>query len=208
MQLSVVKRLSLVARKLGEGDGGQVANRYFILTRVLQDLRAQVRALDRSKILLVALTIAGIFVEHVWGSSLDLRVNDLLPEPAGFHLLAPATLLLILSVKGLELFTPALEESWALVGAHKGPISVGLHSLHEEIWDPEGIEEVPSTVLLRSIVLAKLEELVDIRMPWLEVDGKGALTLATALIDVPCGIIEDFEHGHESVGIAVRASDV
>jgi len=45
-------------------------------------------------------------------------------------------------------------------------------------------------------------------VPWLEVYGEGALTLATTLVDVPCSIIEDLEHWHESIGVAICASDV
>ena len=34
-------------------------------------------------------------------------------------------------------------------------------------------------------VLAEVEELKDVRVPWLHVDGKGTLPLAATLVDVP-----------------------
>jgi len=114
-------------------------------------------------------------------------------------LLAGPSVFFILLVHGLKLLSPALEETWAFIGAHQRPLSVSLHSLHEEIWDPEGIEEVTSAILLSAIILTQLQELVDIRMPWLKVDSEGALTLTTALVHISGCIIEDLEHGHESI---------
>lgn len=45
-------------------------------------------------------------------------------------------------------------------------------------------------------------------MPRLNVDGKGALPLATSLVDVAGSIVEDTEHGEDAVGCAIGASDV
>ena len=45
-------------------------------------------------------------------------------------------------------------------------------------------------------------------MPWLKVDGKSTLTLATALVDVACRIIVDLKHGHEPVRVSIRTRDV
>ena len=208
MEGLVVERLGFKASELGQGNGGQVANSDFILGGVFKDLSAEVGALDATEVLLVALAVASILVQHVWGASLDLRINDLFPKPSGFDLLHGATFLLILSVHGLELLTPDLVESWALVGAHQGPFLVSLHSLHEQIWDPQSVEEISSTVLLSSVVLTELKELVDIGVPWLEIDGECALAFAATLVDVASGIVVDLEHGHKTIGIAVRSTDV
>ena len=208
MEGLVVERLGFKASELGQGNGGQVANSDFILGGVFKDLSAEVGALDAAEVLLVALAVASILVQHVWGASLDLRINDLLPKPSSFDLLHGATFLLILSVHGLELLTPDLVESWALVGAHQGPLLVSLHSLHEQIWDPKSVEEISSTVLLSSVVLTELKELVDIGVPWLEIDGECALAFAATLVDVASGIVVDLEHGHKTIGIAVRSTDV
>ena len=109
MKLLIVERFGLMASKLGQRNGCKVANRDLILRRVLKNISAQIGRLDSSQILLIALTIAGILIKHVRCASLDLRVNDLFPEPASFDLLACTSLLLILGVECLKLFTPALE---------------------------------------------------------------------------------------------------
>ena len=106
--------------------------------------------------MLVRLAVAGVLVKHVRGSSLDLRLDDLGPKPLSLHSLPASAILLILSVERLELFSPCLCKSGALIGTHESPILVLLDSLHEEVWDPESIEQIASSVLFLSVVLAEL----------------------------------------------------
>jgi len=47
---------------------------------VLDNLGAQVGALDCSKVLLVRFAVAGVFVQHVRRSCLDLRFDDGVPQ--------------------------------------------------------------------------------------------------------------------------------
>ena len=157
---------------------------------------------------MVRLTVAGVLIQHVWSASLNLRVDDLFPEPACLDLLSSAAFALIRRVESLELLTPTLEETWTFIGAHKGPLFISLDTLHEEVGNPEGVEEITSTVLFSSIVLSKLQELVDIRVPRLEVNCKCAFPLAATLVDIPCSIIVYLEHGDETIRIAVCASNV
>ena len=107
--------------------------------------------------------------------------------------------MLILCVQGLKLLTPAVKETWALVWAHEGPFCIRLNSLHEKIWDPESVKQVPRTVLLCAIVLTQLKELVDVGMPWLQVNSERALALAAALVNIPGSIIVDLKHGDETI---------
>ena len=44
-----------------------------------------------------------------------------------------------------------------------------LHPLHEEVWDPKSQEQIPGALLLLAMVLAKLNEVIDIRMPRLQI---------------------------------------
>ena len=148
---------------------------------------------------MVRLTVAGVLIQHVWSASLNLRVDDLFPEPACLDLLSSAAFALIRCVESLELLTPTLEETWAFIGAHKGPLFISLDTLHEEVGNPEGVEEITSTVLFSAIVLSKLQELVDIRVPRLEVNCKCAFPLAATLVDIPCSIIVYLEHGNETI---------
>lgn len=54
---------------------------------------------------------------------------------------------------------------------------VGFHSLHEEIRDPEGKEQVPGSLLFFPSVLLQVQELKDVQVPWLQVDGKSPRSL-------------------------------
>ena len=192
MKILVIKSFGFKVRELGKRNAGKITNSHFILVCVFHDLGAEIRALDSSQVLLIALAIASIFVEHVGSACLNLGVNDLLPQPACLDLFSCATLLLILSVQCLEFVTPALEETGALVGAHERPVCIGLNSLHEKVWDPEGIKQVPRAVLFCAIVLAQLKELVNVGMPWLQVDSEGTLAFAAALVDVSGSVVVDF----------------
>ena len=61
--------------------------------------------------------------------------------------------------------------------AHERPVCVRLNPLHEEVRDPEGIEEVTGAALLLANVLLTIEEVKYVDMPRLKVDreGTGAL---------------------------------
>ena len=114
-------------------------------------------------------------------------------------MLPGAACFLIPSVERLKLLSPALKEARALVRAHERPISVLLHSLHEEVGDPERVEEVSRPILLCAIIFAELKELVNVGMPWLKVDSEGALALATTLIHIACCVVKHLQHWHETI---------
>ena len=67
---------------------------------------------------------------------------------------------------------------------HEGPVPIRLDPLHEEVGDPEGVEEVAGAVLLLARVLLAVEEVKDVCMPRLQIDGKrpGALTTTTLML--------------------------
>ena len=50
---------------------------------------------------------------------------------------------------------------------------VALHSLHEQIGDPHGVEEVPGPLLLLPSVLLQLQEVEHVKVPGLQVHGEG-----------------------------------
>ena len=84
-----------------ERDGGQVADRSLVLARVLHDFRAQVAALDRAEVLLVALAVAAVLEEHVGVASLHLRLEDCKPELLRGDGLE-ATALTLIPAEGIE----------------------------------------------------------------------------------------------------------
>ena len=88
-------------------------------------------------------------------------------------------------VELLKLLPPHLVQTGTLVGAHQRPVAIVLHPLHEEVRDPEGIEQVSSPWLLLPSVLLQVQELEDVGMPRLKVDGKGTGSLRDSNIMSP-----------------------
>ena len=97
------------------------------------------------------------------------------------NLLDELSLALVSLVQGFELFTPAFVEARTGMRTHQRPDAVGLDALHEEVWNPKSVEEVPGALFLLAVVLAEVQELEDVGVPGLEVDRKGAWTLVAAL---------------------------
>lgn len=70
------------------------ASSHLIFACVFYDLCAQIAGLDGAKILLVALPVAGILVEHVGCAGFSLRLNDGIPQLLSLHhTFSPALLL-------------------------------------------------------------------------------------------------------------------
>ena len=69
-----VEGLGSLVHEHWQSDGGKVADSHFLVRGILQDLSAEVTGLDGAQVLLVALGIAVILVEHVRGirSQFDL----------------------------------------------------------------------------------------------------------------------------------------
>ena len=78
-----------------ERQGGQVADSNLIWSSVFDDLSAEVRASNNAQILLVALAVAGIFVQHEGVAGLGLSFNDVVPQLLSLDCLSSTTLLLI-----------------------------------------------------------------------------------------------------------------
>lgn len=67
---------------------------HLVFAGVLDYLCAQIAAFDGAQILLVALPIAGILIEHVRCARFSLGLNDGIPQLLGLHhTLRPALLL-------------------------------------------------------------------------------------------------------------------
>jgi hypothetical protein len=66
-----------------------------------------------------------------------------------------------------------VQRSWRCPGAGGGRPDL-LDALHEQVGDPQRVEQVARAVLLRAGVLAEVEELEHVGVPRLEVDRKRA----------------------------------
>lgn len=128
----------------------EVSPSHLIFAGVFHYLRAQVAAFDGSQVLLVALPVAGVLVEHVWRARLCLRLDDGVPQLLGLHNASSSALLLVSedkqetldvipeqvwwlgrtaagvwmlpSVELLKRFTPTICQPWALTGTHQRPV--------------------------------------------------------------------------------------
>ena len=194
---------AIVAHVPVERQRGQIAHGDLVLARVLDDLRAQVGALDGAEVLLVALGVGRVLVEHVGRAGLDLRLDDGGPELLGLDGLATASLRLVLFVQVLELLAPRVRQARALVRAHESPVLVALHAAHEQVGYPEGVEELACAHLLLARVLLCAEEVEHVRVPRLQVDGERARTLVAALVDVARRVVEHAQHRNQAIARAV-----
>jgi hypothetical protein len=100
-------------------------------------------------------------------------------------------LLLIGLIELVKFFTPALCESWAFVRAHKGPLFILLDTSHEDVRNPKCIEQVASAVLFFTMILTKLQIIIDVGVPRLKIDSKGSATFSTTLVNIASCVIED-----------------
>lgn len=62
-----------------------VLSPHLVLASVLHNLCAQVATFDGTQVLLVALAIAGILVQHVGSACLRLGLNDGVPQLLSLH---------------------------------------------------------------------------------------------------------------------------
>ena len=176
---------------------------YLIFAGELDDLSAQIGALDRAQVLLIALSITRVLIKHVGGAGLDLRLDYGRPELLSLDAFTHTTLSLVPLVQPLELLAPHVRQAGTLVRTHERPVAVRLHSLHEQVRDPEGEEEIARAHLLLARVLLGAEEVEDVAVPGLQVDGERAGPLVAALVHVARGVVVDAEHWNEAVACAV-----
>merc|ERR1719424_1707877 len=204
----------LVLSKRRQSNGRKVAHCDFVSRCILDDFCAEVGAMNGAKVLLVGLAVRCIFVEHVWRSCLHLRFQDAKPELLGLHCFPALALLFKFGVHLLEILTPDIHETFvgnlivSFIGAKQCPLSILFYALHEEIWDPKGIEQVTCALFFLPVVLLHLKEIIHICMPWLKVHRKRTFALASTLVDVACGLVEVAKHRQEAIAVAICTTDV
>ena len=95
LQLLEVERARRLVDVARQRDGGEVTDGHLVLAAVLNDLGTQVAALDGAQVLLVALAVAGVLVEHVGHARLYLRLDDAVPQLLRLDRLATSTFSLV-----------------------------------------------------------------------------------------------------------------
>ena len=205
-QLLVVERS--VVDVLRQSEGGEVAHRYFVWRRVLDDLRAEVGRTDGAEVLLVGLAVRSVLVQHVRRAGLDLRFEDFEPQVLRLDGLAAFAFGFVFRVELFERCAVVVSQPWAFVWAHQGPITVLFHTLHEQVRNPKGVEQIACALLFLTVVLLEIEKVVDVGVPGLDVNGKRTLALSASLINVTGGVVEHAQHRNNAVGRAVGSFDV
>mmetsp|Transcript_23001 Transcript_23001/g.55770 ORF Transcript_23001/g.55770 Transcript_23001/m.55770 type:complete len:384 (+) Transcript_23001:718-1869(+) len=199
---------ALILDEAWEGNRGKIADGNLVRGCELNDLCAKVGTTNSTQVLLVGLLVALVFVEHVRSPRLHLALEDLEPQLLCRNGLPAAALGLVLLVQGLEIRAISVLEPGGFVGTEQRPRPLSLHSLHEQVRDPERVEKVARSLLLLAVVLSQFQEIKHVRMPRFEIHCKGALAFASALVHVAGGVVEDAEHRHQTARCAVRAADV
>ena len=205
-QLLVVERS--VVDVFRQSEGGEVAYRHFVWSGVLDDFRAEVGRTNGTEVLLVGLAVRSVLVEHVRCASLDLRFEDFEPQILRLDGLAAFAFCFVLRVELLECGAVVVGQARAFVGTHQGPFPVFFHTLHEQVRNPQGVEQIACALLFLTVVLLQVEEVVDVGVPWLDVNSERTLSLSTALVNVAGGVVEHTQHRNNAVGRAVGSFDV
>ena len=95
---------------------------YLIRWTVLDNLCAQVAALDGSQVLLITLPVASILIQHVWVSCFSLCLNDGVPQLLGFDCFTPLTFTFIPATLAMKSNWIHLEITWASATLTKSTI--------------------------------------------------------------------------------------
>lgn len=148
-------------------------------------------------------TVGSILVKHERVSCLGLCLENGVPELLRLDDALGAALRLVLEEELVELVSVDLCEARCLGRAEERPVAVLLDSAHEHVWNPERIKQVTRADLLLAVVLAQVEELEDVCVPRLNVDGKGSRSLVAALVDVARSVVVDSEHRDDTVRVAL-----
>merc|ERR1719243_254383 len=109
-----------------------------------------------------------IFVEHVWGSGLHLRLKNTEPQLLGLHRFPAFASGFKLRVHTLELFPPDINETFVgflvvcFIGTEQCPIPVVFHTGHEEVRNPKSVKQVTCSLLFLAMILFQFKEIEDI----------------------------------------------
>mmetsp|Transcript_80895 Transcript_80895/g.232427 ORF Transcript_80895/g.232427 Transcript_80895/m.232427 type:complete len:280 (-) Transcript_80895:810-1649(-) len=195
----------------GQCERSEVADRHLVRGAELHHLRAQVRATKSTQVLLIGLSVHGVLVQHIGHPSFHLRLQNSEPQCPGRHRALAQTCHLHPLVQLLELLAPqgleALRRVHALDarGAEQGPLGVSLDAAHEQVGDPQAIEQVAGSAVLASVVPPQLEEVENVSMPGFQVGSKCTFPLAATLVRQARALIEHPHHRKQALRAAVVA---
>ena len=198
---------STILDKSRESQRPEVTDRRLLRGGELDDLGTQIGGLDGSKVLLVRLGITRILIQEIRRASLNLGIENHLPQLLSRYLLHILMVALVAIVKSVEFVAMAIRQLRTLIGAHKTPHAILLHTLHKQVRNPQSIEQVASPLVLITRVQLQAQKLLDICVPRLEIHRKRSVPLAT-LVHILCSVVEHLQHGSQTSRLSVRALDL
>ena len=170
-------------------DGTEITNGGFFVTRIKCNLSTKIGAVNDTAMVLRATNIAGVFKGDPWVTRLKNHAEHGLPKvdcgallPKNFAALSHG---FVFAVAIFKCFTVKIVEIRALIRAKECPILTSFHPFHEEVRNPISRVHVVSPAAVVSSVFAKLEEIVDVVVPCLEVSATRATALDRLLVDRP-----------------------
>jgi hypothetical protein len=205
-----VVEISILIKVGVEHDGAKITYGSLFIACIKCNLSAKVGAVDNAAMVLRAAHIAGIFESNPWVTRLEDHAEHGLPEikcgaflPKNFTALGHG---FVFAVAVFESFTIEVVKVGALIGAEECPFLTSFHPFHEEVGDPVGRIHVMSSAAVVSGIFTKLEEIVDVVMPGLEVCATGSPTLA-ALVNGDELIVVQFEEWDNTLRLAIGPFD-
>ncbi|AMQ10760.1 hypothetical protein [Brazilian marseillevirus] len=136
---------------------------------------AKVQRMRHSKVLLVALSANGIFVRNEGHSHLSLSHENVMPKLLGSDSLFGFSFILVLFVELLEFRSIDIIETGSLIGAEETPLTVFLHSFHEEVRGPDGIENLSGSHQVISSGFSGINKVKNVHMPTRKEKGSTSL---------------------------------
>ena len=119
------------------------------------------------------------------------------------HLLTPTSFCFILFIKSTEVISPYISKSRSLIGTEESPLLILFNTFHKEIGNPQSKEEIAGAFFLGTCVELELEEIFYIRMPRFQIDSKGAISLATALIYIASCVVKHTKHRNQTITVPI-----
>jgi hypothetical protein len=203
-----VVEISILIKVGVEHDGAKITYGSLFIACIKCNLSAKVGAVDNAAMVLRAAHIAGIFESNPWVTRLEDHAEHGLPKvECGAFLPKYFTALrhgFVFAVAVLESFTVEVVKVGALVGAEECPFLTSFHPFHEEVGDPVSRIHIMGTATVVSGVFTKLEEIVDVVMPGLEVSASGSPTLAT-LVNGDELVVVQLEKWDNALRLAISA---
>ena len=154
------------------------------------------------KVLLVVLPVAGILVQHVGGASLYLALNDRTPHILSLHRLPGSALSYL--IHSFKLISPNISQT----RTHQGLVSISSHPLHEQIWNPHAVHQIPGALFLLAVVLKKIQAVKRYLRAMAQGRWRRLKPLVATLVHVPGGVVEHPQHRHQAVDVPIGTCNI